>query len=82
MRMNSFGWAVIVLAVTLTIWNVMEYREHTAPPPASMGFTLAQLDAADYARRTRIVPRYVEREVLIIGVAVAVWLIVGRRKIA
>jgi hypothetical protein len=58
----------------------MEYQRDMAPPPASLGFSPAQVNAMDSERRTHVLPRYVEREVLIIGVAVAAWLVVNRRR--
>jgi predicted metal-binding membrane protein len=79
MRINSFGWAVIVLAVTLTVWNVMEYHQDMAPPPVSL-LPPDRWDAIKDERRSHVLPRYVEREVLIIGGTFAAWLIVGRRK--
>lgn len=97
MRIKSAGWVVIVLAVTLTIWNVMECQRapvFTAIPTRwqfqhmkwePVGTPLSWSEKREMAEaRFRTWFRwhtvYVEREVLIIGGAVAAWLIVGRRK--
>ncbi|MGA7094762.1 MAG: hypothetical protein WBX23_12090 [Candidatus Cybelea sp.] len=79
MRINSLGWAVIVLALTLTIWNVMEYRgQMDVPKPDD--YSIERWDWLMQQRQSHLLPKYVEREVLIIGAAVAAWLIVGRRE--
>jgi hypothetical protein len=80
MRMNSLGWVVVVLAVTLTIWNFIEYERNTPVPSSHLPNGIAvrwHLNSEDY-RAVRY--KYIERGVLIVGVAVAAWLIVGRRE--
>jgi hypothetical protein len=89
MRINSLGWAVVVLALTFTIWNFMEYQR-TTPAGFSPGTPWAQIKwqpvgapltwdevSKIWFRRHAV---YVERGVLIVGFAVAAFLIVNPRR--
>jgi hypothetical protein len=79
MRMKSLGWAIVMLAVTLTIWNFIEYERNTPVPVSRLPNGVAvrwHLDSEGY-RAVRY--KYIERGVLIVGVAFAAWLLVGRR---
>jgi|GEM_PF-5817501 hypothetical protein len=77
MRSSSLGWAVVILALTLTTWNVMEYQRDLWSAPS-----VFLSDEFMQGRRSRLLPKYLEREVLIVGgVAVAAWLVATRRKI-
>ena len=79
MRSNALGWAVLVLALTFTIWNFMEYQRDMSPRGRS-DFSAAEWDRLMQARRSHVFPKYVEREVLIVGAAFAAWLVLSRRK--
>jgi hypothetical protein len=76
MTLKSFGRvgaAIIVLVITLTIWNAMEYKRRMT----LSGFVSDQVMAE---RQRNVAPVYVEREVLIVGMGVAAWFLVGRSK--
>jgi hypothetical protein len=71
--LGRVGAAIIVLVVTLTIWNVMEYQRRMRVS----GFVSDQVIAE---RQRNAAPTYIEREVLILGVGLAAWLLVGRKR--
>ena len=75
MRSNALGWAIFVLGLTFTIWNFMAYQRDVLAAPS-----VFLSDAFMQPRQNRLLPKYLEREVLIVGVAVAAWLVVSRRK--
>jgi hypothetical protein len=80
MRINAPGWAVIILALTLTIWNVLEYERNK---PAYVSYLPNRImvrweNTPEEYRAIRY--KYIEREVLILGAAALAWLVVNRRK--
>jgi hypothetical protein len=101
-RASRVGAAIIVLVVTLTIWNAMEYQRRldtsdraemavAGPfdPSTARLLSPAEERAAEQtaarkeavrmaALRERVAPAYVEREVLILGVGLAAWLLLHR----
>jgi len=64
---------IIVLVVTLTIWNAMEYQRRMTVSRFVSNQVLAE-------RQRNVAPIYIEREVLILGVALAAWLLVVRKR--
>jgi hypothetical protein len=72
--MGRAGLAVVVLVVTFSVWNVMEYQRRMTVS----GFVSDQVMAA---RQRNVAPIYIEREVLILGVGFAAWLLLlkGRK---
>jgi len=92
MRLNSLSWAVIVIASTLSAWNLIEYE--VAFPSRSAAYRAWESKIkweavpgvpaeswTDTAKRwvTRR-SKYVGREVPVVGVAIAALLIVNRRE--
>lgn len=83
MRLTTIGWAIVVLALTFSIWNVLEYRENVASIYAVMDSVNRESGLPERAEPNiwlRQSAKYIEREVLIVGVAVAAWVLFGRAK--
>jgi hypothetical protein len=76
MRANPFGWAVALLALLLSGWDAMAYHADmaiTRPPDIPMQKWTEMMRV----RRARDLPKYLGREALVLGGAVAAWLLVG-----
>jgi hypothetical protein len=90
MRISSLGWAVIVLAATVTLWNVLDSRTSWAFPPAYSysvvnGMTVKWGDPEPWNQRAEYwIRRHAktwQREVLIVGIAAAAFLVVNGREV-
>jgi hypothetical protein len=80
MRISKIGWAIIVLALTASVWSFMEYqRQMIVPDDLIASNPPAVLRRLVRERRGNVAPQYIEREILIIGAAVAAWLFTNRR---
>jgi hypothetical protein len=79
MVIGRFGAAILILVVTLSVWNAMEYqrRMHVYTPPEWSAHHVNEIMAE---RQRNVAPIYIQREVLILGVGLAAWLLLKGRK--
>ena len=90
---NRVGWAIIVLALTLTIWNFLAYQRSAGYSSAYARWVWGKMGGTPAARPgkypswadtsaawLRHRSTYVEREVLIVGGAIAAVLIISLRR--
>jgi hypothetical protein len=85
--LSRAGAAIVVLAVTLTIWNGISWWSSFASMNRCLannttfsGFLSDSDRNACAAYWHRDAPVYAQREVLILGVGLAAWLLVGRSR--
>jgi hypothetical protein len=77
--MGRFGAAILILVVTLSVWNAMEYhrRMHVYVPPE---WSTQHANEIMAERQRNVAPIYIQREVLILGVGFAALVLLKGRK--